>query len=91
MDFIEQRRHALDFVDDDPGSALVTPKLVPEAPRVAQVRMKYAFVEQIDTWCAWELLPRPSALSDATDAKQEEALARRAQRAGMAILRWPLE
>ena len=79
MDFVQERWQPLHLVDDDPGAAFLAAKLLAEPLRLAQVRVKHPFIEQVDTRGVREPLSSPGALSHAPDPEEEEAVRRRPQ------------
>jgi hypothetical protein len=52
---------------------------VAESLRIAQVRLEYTFIEQIDPGRIGELLTGPRALPDTAEPEEEKAVSRRAE------------
>jgi hypothetical protein len=68
LHFVEQRRHALDLVDDDPGAIGQGEALLAEQRRVARQPQALAGEQQVVLGSRREVLLDPGRLAGATGA-----------------------
>ena len=78
LDGVEERRNALDLVDENDHRLFLSPQLAAQAPRVLAVRQERRLIRQIDDQSGIEGA-RQRGFTDLPRAQQEQAFLRSSQ------------